>query len=561
MNTHTFSLLLIALLVVTVCRSQEKKSIAEALAPLCHTDVNAAISYYEQLKKESPNAYTFDDENELNTLGYQLLNEKKTEAAIRIFKLLVSEFPQSSNAYDSLGEAYLRNQNEGLAIENYRKSLELDPHNQNAERVLTDLRFQNRDRGKFYEVYPLAQYREDLFELAQTLTKTNPHPYKFMSKEAFWEVVEEKAKLLNPETTYGTFIWHCSELVANLNCVHSGLGYFNQEDEMLPVGLRFPIETRWIDGNLYITDPLINSDLEKGSEIQAINGQEVAPLVAEIFKHISSQAHIETTKAIIFNGYSTAYIPYALDFPNAYTITLKGAKEPISLKQLVTYSAKPRYFPTKHCASKDLCLDYADATTAVLTVINSGAYYGSRFSIFKEFMDHSFREIKNRHIENLIVDVRSNSGGPGHTAVYLLRYLLERPFVYKKLSEGSNIAGKTYMPFSAYRFKGSTYFLIDGEGGSTTGHLLAHIKASGRATLIGEELGGNHFCTGGQKRFQLENTGVFYSVGRYTHITTADDFNVNRGIMPDFRVIQPIEDYLDGKDTVMEFVLEHIRNR
>jgi cytochrome c-type biogenesis protein CcmH/NrfG len=54
--------------------------------------------------------------------------------------LNVELFPQSANAYDSLGEAYMRNGQRALAIENYQRSLALDPGNANAERMLAQLR-------------------------------------------------------------------------------------------------------------------------------------------------------------------------------------------------------------------------------------------------------------------------------------------------------------------------------------------------------------------------------------------------------------------------------------
>ena len=44
--------------------------------------------------------------------------------------------PKSGNAYDSLGEAYMTAGKNELALKNYRKSLELDPTNSNAEQMI-----------------------------------------------------------------------------------------------------------------------------------------------------------------------------------------------------------------------------------------------------------------------------------------------------------------------------------------------------------------------------------------------------------------------------------------
>jgi tetratricopeptide (TPR) repeat protein len=79
-------------------------------------------------------------ESELNTLGYQLLRMNKIIEAIEIFKLNVEAYPQSSNVYDSLGEAYMIQGNKEQAIMNYEKSLEINPENTNAVEMLKKLR-------------------------------------------------------------------------------------------------------------------------------------------------------------------------------------------------------------------------------------------------------------------------------------------------------------------------------------------------------------------------------------------------------------------------------------
>ena len=59
--------------------------------------------------------------------------------AIEIFKLNVEAYPKASNTYDSLAEAYMANGDKELAIQNYKKSLELNPKNENAIEALKKL--------------------------------------------------------------------------------------------------------------------------------------------------------------------------------------------------------------------------------------------------------------------------------------------------------------------------------------------------------------------------------------------------------------------------------------
>ena len=102
-------------------------------------DVNKGISRFKELKPDSSTEYYFD-EREFNSLGYRLMNFNRIKDAIEIFKLNVELNPGSFNAYDSLAEGYLRNGKKELAIVNYRKSLELNPENNNAKKMLEELK-------------------------------------------------------------------------------------------------------------------------------------------------------------------------------------------------------------------------------------------------------------------------------------------------------------------------------------------------------------------------------------------------------------------------------------
>jgi tetratricopeptide (TPR) repeat protein len=79
------------------------------------------------------------DEGDLNSLGYRKLREEKYTEAINIFKINVGLYPYSSNVYDSLGEAFMKSGDTVQAIENYKKSLELDSGNSRAKRHLKNL--------------------------------------------------------------------------------------------------------------------------------------------------------------------------------------------------------------------------------------------------------------------------------------------------------------------------------------------------------------------------------------------------------------------------------------
>lgn len=120
--------------------SEPKISITETLfLTILEKGINSAVEQYKELKSSSGDKYNFK-ENQLNTLGYQLLQAGKTKEAIEILKLNIEAFPNSANVYDSMGEAYMINGNKELARMNYEKSLEINPANNNAIEMLGKLK-------------------------------------------------------------------------------------------------------------------------------------------------------------------------------------------------------------------------------------------------------------------------------------------------------------------------------------------------------------------------------------------------------------------------------------
>ena len=100
--------------------------------------IDSAIAEYHQLKATHPPEGF--DEFLLNSLGYRLLRANRIEDAITVFELNVAEYPEASNPYDSLGEAYLAAGDTARAIVNYEKSVELNPDNTNGIAVLERIR-------------------------------------------------------------------------------------------------------------------------------------------------------------------------------------------------------------------------------------------------------------------------------------------------------------------------------------------------------------------------------------------------------------------------------------
>jgi len=119
---------------VRVFYLQHKNLASEILKRKLDDSLYDAIARVRELRDTNGNIYF--DEWSINGLGYELMNSERCEDAVTVLALNTEVYPESANAYDSLGEAYMKCGDDLNAIKFYRRSLELNPENNNALEML-----------------------------------------------------------------------------------------------------------------------------------------------------------------------------------------------------------------------------------------------------------------------------------------------------------------------------------------------------------------------------------------------------------------------------------------
>jgi hypothetical protein len=218
---------------------------------------------------------------------------------------------------------------------------------------------------------------------------------------------------------------------------------------------------------------------------------------------------------------------------------------------------------------------------------------------FKE----TFKVIKEKGITHLIIDVRENQGGSGLTGDEILKYLAKQPFhqiekVEQRLvpalfdlceqygldinkimadeygidlenlkskgdyKSGITVAGQ--VPFknpheSSDRFKGSVYLLIAKPTFSAASNFAAAVKYFRMGTLIGQETSGEKDHYGQVLPIQLPHSGLKGQVST-AHFIAVGGMEDPGGVKPDYEIKQTFKDKMKGRDTVLEFTLNLIKN-
>ncbi|UCE17063.1 MAG: tetratricopeptide repeat protein [Gemmatimonadota bacterium] len=103
--------------------------------------IDEGIKRFWEMKEETRtiHRYVFD-EWLVKSVGLSFLSRNRTEEALEIFKLNSQLYPESCDVYYNLAEAYMKNGDKPMAMENYRKALERNPDERNIQRILNKLK-------------------------------------------------------------------------------------------------------------------------------------------------------------------------------------------------------------------------------------------------------------------------------------------------------------------------------------------------------------------------------------------------------------------------------------
>lgn len=361
-------------------------------------------------------------------------------------------------------------------------------------------------------------------------------------------------------------------------------------EEMRETKLLLPFDLEYFDDRLYVVRNLSdNLDIPQSAEITAINGVDVLEIRKELMRLVPQEGKNDQLAHAAVKDLFRFYYHIAYGFPDQIALTMRYSEEPIlvncrNLKEiratrLLRYSdEEPRiprgiYFDT-------ITRGLRSSKSAILTIstFDQEAFKRSDQRFRKEIRT-IFRQLKKSETENLIIDLRDNSGGNPDFVKCLLRRLFDHRFEQAKEfrivqdPSAEDFAKRTkkkwYPGFGIGKFSpalnhfdGKLLVLCDENTFSAGVEVLSVLRKYDRATFLGTESGGNPVIMGGfivKTRWKLPNTKLQFSSG--THCTLYEDFekNTGRGIIPDIKVVPTLTDVLSGTDACLETALEILR--
>lgn len=380
-----------------------------------------------------------------------------------------------------------------------------------------------------------SEMEEDLARLEILLTELHPA----ISTEAdihrlihaLDEIRQELPEALEPEA----FLQELSRLVVSLECGHTML--FPRQYAPEAVSGLFPVALDRVGGRIVLAHhyKLGSRTLKRGGIVTSINGLPMEQILDELTHYLGGADHFNPE---ILKDFAVGRFPerYRARYGAHDQFQLGYKAVPDSSPQLVrlTIDSLQRLSPEPEPV--DLTID-ALQTVAVLKIRSF-----KKSGRFTRELDEAFREIAEKKIGKLVLDLRDNPGGAFLHSERLLKYLFPENFrvfrqvdavnlrsTYRELGPRANLQtllelgwikgykfkslrrlSRPIKPIKDNNFSGSLLVLINSRTFSAASIVAAILKSSGRARLVGTVSGGGFYQTyGGHYHFaELQHSGI-----------------------------------------------------
>jgi len=459
-------------------------------------------------------------------------------------------------------------------------------------------------------IYQPDDMQADLNKFKNALIKTHPGLYTNQSPEKFEEMVDKLMLETSKPMQAADFYKVVLKMIANIHDDHTSVKAFNHLGDIIANQKWLPFQIYVTSERIFIVNNLSNLQIPEGSEILAIDGHLSNEILSETLKYFSSDGTSESSTlhklgVSYFQLFGKIY-PQIFGEKASYNISYRDYKsnkilttqvEPISEQNYIELKAK-RY---------PLTIQSTDAFNFTLNkqgnyaILKINQFFKDNFNepedTFPDYYKKCFQEISTNKIENLIIDLRDNSGGKGENAAFLLQYFIDKPMipaneaitlgndeyflkttgVKLRLDEDYGLAKqmdgtfkvtkydalrelKKFDPIEEYHFNGKLVVLINGGMLSAAGTAAGLLKEYTNAILVGSETSGYAGISNGVQKISI--------LGGHTETAITipllhTDYAINstikkRGAIPDYQVSNSVQDILGNRDAAIEFVFKNL---
>lgn len=371
--------------------------------------------------------------------------------------------------------------------------------------------------------------------------------------------------------------------------------------------VHFPFGLRILGDRAYVIEDLsADRRVGDGAEVLAINGRPVAGIIEALLPLVPADAGIRTARVKRLEPPGAFGQLLALRFGQTDTFRVRfrpfrgaGAGD-VTVPGITAFDLarlrRERYPATgEHRPAYGLSFR---GETAILTIRQFGDDPDKTRPRFPDFLAQTFLALEEKKTPGLIIDLRGNGGGFDEYGKFLFAHIMDRPFLYywaletkkdrydlfRYTDETPAAADELARPLQknargwfdvlghpnrglqtprAPHFAGRVAILIDGGSFSATGETTSAFHYYKKAVFFGEEGGAGYYgnTSGFMVTATLPHSRIRVRVPLVLYTMAVDGYPKDRGLVPDVPVIPTIEDFMAGRDIVLERALAWLEKK
>lgn len=473
---------------------------------------------------------------------------------------------------------------------------------------------QGQDYGSLRKIEK-EQLERDFELLKQGLEKHHSGMYWYTPKDSLDMAFSNGLSKIESDMNEIEFFKIASPIVSLTREDHTDIKFSSETVKFLNTEASyFPFKIVFLDQKMYITEEYSQKQLGiVGQEIVAINGKTPVELISILGKYFASDGFVKAVKFSDLEGFQFAYY-YFLEFGFLESINVKYLDSNNAVKEL---EAKPIKRPAiiqnlriraqkKVSSAQDIkkeslefkILNDTAAYLAVRTFSNDDYRENKVNRNYKAFLENSFSAISEKNIRNLVIDVSQNTGGSEGNENLLYSYIgqnyqkynsvcaksqssvldngVDKPITLKTFGFFERVFYNSKMPDGSYcrkedrgfgltaykkepenKYSGEVYVIISPvtySGGSEFANMM---RTNNLATFVGEETGGgfNGNTSGYSSKLELPHSKLKVYIPTLKFDMNVSGSPFGRGVLPDFKVIPTIAEYLNKENAPLAFIL------
>jgi hypothetical protein len=444
---------------------------------------------------------------------------------------------------------------------------------------------------------------QDISILKTSIFEIHPSTFRYTSKGEFNDEFTRATNRVADSIKIIEFANLIVPIISKIRCGHtfSLISYINSTTKAIPVDVKI------IDDKLFVLSNLsLQTEPKPGSELIEINGIALTNLLTNLRTKEVADGFVSTTKDRNIERFFKWYFAMYFNQPDSFRIKFRSG-ESSEIKVATLASLKDSEIERNRGTQNKLKpLDFRIDKVNDLAVLRISSFMTNQIKKnhkqnFKKIVKRAFAEIKEKKIENLVIDIRDNTGGMAFATPFLYTYLGTKDFKFKSklvFHHGYRFSNPEYLNRSKFNdwfnrhfmrkindttyewtlhnntrklyaikknaFKGQLFVLQNGMTASGAAEFATLVHYNHRGTIVGEESGGDYNGINGYDRtyLRLPNSKIGVTIAGYRSIMPWDEKQYfGHGVPVDYEVHSQITDLVNGQDAELDFVYKLIKNK